>query len=477
MTKRKNDLKKILETLLYLVYLTAQQTNMAAPKNLSELLSEVLIAAAEPESGDRANVLLAVLRKHRFWPALQMKKFFDKSGLVLLHNTYKRKDVDDFRELYDECRSVVLDLSAPEGENVVVSLAHAIPETMTIDTFRYGEKDNCDACEIGYEGTVVYVYEHKGKWYFGTSGCPTIDSSRYFHPTKTHGEMLNDIISDREAFCAKLDAGKTYSFILVHHQNRHIMDYSTEFGAADYGKLVHIGTRDRLTMEEDDITTHPLAHIDGIIYARRFASPEEAIEEIDRASDGVYCLIAKSSTGLYKVTFPHIIKREEFDLGNPNKWHNILHVYMQNNREYQINDYIDEYALDIVIPKNSSGRDMAPTYIVHTVVCTMRDILYDLYVRTTTYNPSIGRFRMNKEADAALPPILRFHIAQLRRLQTSAAHSHAFITPKVVYQYLCFNQTMKNMRVLINFFATNGGYGMNFRQAECFGVLNQLLQE
>lgn len=450
---------------------------MAAPKTLSELLDEVIRTAGD--SGDRAAILLSVIRKYHFWPALQMKKFFDKSGLVLLHNTYKRKDVAEFQDLYNECRSVVLDLSAPEGENVVVSLANSIPETITLESFLYGDNDICDTYEIGYEGTVVYVYYHNDKWYFGTSGCPTIDSSRYFHPTKTHGAMLDDIIRDREAFCTNLDASKTYSFVLVHHQNRHIMDYSKEFGIEEYGKLVHISTRDRKTMEEEDITTKPLAHLEGVMYARRFASPEEAIEEVDSPNDGIYCLIAKTAdySKLYKVTFPHIIKREEFDLGNPNKWHNILHVYMQNNREYQINNYIDEYAQDLVIPKNSAGRLMAPTYIVHTVICTMRDILYDMYVRTTTYNPYIGRFRMNKEMDAALPPIIRFHLAQLRNLQVSSAHSHAFITPKVVYQYLCFNQTMKNIRALINFFATSGGHGMNFRQAECFGVLNQLLQE
>lgn len=434
----------------------------AAPKTLTALLAE---------AGTSADTLLATLRKYHYWPALQMKKFFNKSGLVLLHNTYKRTDVSAFQELYDECRSVVLDLTAPEGENVVVSLGYSIPERLTIDEYKERKVDT-DVCEVGYEGTVVYVYEHKGTWYFGTSGCPTVDSSRYYHPTKTHGEMFNEAIldGDRAAFTAGLDPAKTYSFVIVHHQNRHVMDYITEFGP-EYSELIHIGTRDRKTLCDED----PCG-IEGVKYARKFSSADDAIAALEAEDSNMYCLIVKTAEGkTYKVSVPQIVKREECDLGNPNKWQNMLHVYMQNNRNYHISNYIAEYAPDLEIPKNSSGRDMAPTYIIHTVVCTMRDILYDLYVRTTTYNPAIGRFRMNKEIDATLPPILRFHLAQLRNLQVTPANAQAFLTPRVVYQYLCFNQTMKNMRALINFFASNGGHGMNFRQAECFGILNSLL--
>lgn len=442
-----------------------------APKNLNDLLHEVL--ATTEEGASRTDILLSTIRKYHFWPALQLKKFFNRSGLVLLHNTYKRTDVSAFQELYDECRSVVLDLHAPEGGNVVVSLGYTIPERMTIEEYKARMADT-DVCEIGYEGTVIYVYEYNGQWYFGTSGCPTVDASRYYHPTKTHGEMLNEVLGDggRDAFTATLDSSKAYSFVLVHHENRHVMNYAAEFDSTDYRELIHIGTRDRLTLTEDEPSG-----VSGVRYARKFDSPSDAIAAIEADNANIYCLIVKTAEGkTLKVSVPHIVKREECDLGNPNKWQNMLHVYMQNNPNYHITNYIAEYATDLVIPKNSSGRDMAPTYIIHTIICTMRDILYDLYVRTTTYNPAYGRFKMNKEADAALPPILRFHLAQLRNIQVSPANSHAFLTPRVVYQYLCFNQTMKNMRALINFFATNGGYGMNFRQAECFGVLNSLLQ-
>lgn len=491
----KNDLRAVGVYYTFLLRLQSETTDpilfkmnssatTAAPHTcLTDLIREV---TATPCSGsaDKSDVLLATLRKYHYWPALQMKKFFDKSGLVLLHNTYKRTDVSSFQKLYDECRSVVLDLNAPEGKNIVVSLANGIPERLTIDQYKEKMADT-DVCELSYEGTVVFVYEHNGRWYFGTSGCPSVDSSRYFHPTMTHGQMFDEIVSKslglaadadsrtiRDTFTSHLDAGKTYSFILVHHKNSHVMDYSAEFEDRQYGVLFHITTRDRVTLAEDDITTAPLAHI-GMKYVKRFSSASEALDGISNS----YGLIVRTADGqTYKVSVPHIVSREQWDLGNPNKWLNMLHVYMQKNPNFHITDYITKYAPDLAIPTNSSGRSMAPTYIIHTVICTMRDILYSLYVQTTAYNPAFGRFKMNKEVDATLPPVLRFHLAQLRHMQTST-YAGSFLTPREVYQYLCFNQTMKNMRTLINFFASHGTYNMNFRQAECFGVLNALLTE
>jgi hypothetical protein len=460
-------------------------STFVVPKCLNDVLREVMDVSAQSDM-PRSDILLNTLRKYHFWPALQMKKFFNRSGLVLLHNTYKRTDVSSFQELYDECRSVVLDLNAPEGQHLVISLANSTPERFTVDQYKEGRMTDTDKCELSYEGTVVFVYEHNGRWYFGTSGCPTVDSSRYFHPTITHGQMLDEVLrkylslstdseeSPRDVLTEKLDATKSYSFILVHHHNRHIMDYTAELGES-YGELFHIGTRDRATLAEEDIAaSHPLADI-GFRYTVSYETPAEAIEAIENNGDASYGIIVKTvDKKMYKVSTSSILQREEFDIGNPNKWHNMLHVYMQNNPEFHISDYIAKYAPDLTIPKNSSGRDMAPTYIIHTVICTMRDILYDLYVRTTTYNPVIGRFKMNKDLDASLPPVLRFHLAQLRHLQVND-HAGHFMTPRAVYQYLCFNQTMKNMKTLINFFASTGGHNMNFRQAECFGVLNQLL--
>jgi len=510
----------------------------SAPR-LAELLAEVTTrtesaaAAATTEGNEapppgRAEILLSVLRAHHYWPAIQVKKFYDRRGLVLLHNTYKRIDVTEFQELYDECRSVVLDLNAPEGENVVVTLANGIPRRVTdkqyesmlkiaaakaagvaaaaesADDVTVPADDAPPRIEVSYEGTTVYVYAHKDRWYFGTSSCPTVDSSRYFHPTKTHGQMLDEALrvlslgSDvgngtpgsaeiRAAFTSQLDSAKAYAFLLVHYQNRHVADYTAEFGTPEYAALIHIQTRDRADQSEEDVpTTRPFADI-GVRYPEILPTPEAALAYL-RETPAAYGFVIKNgaaaaenaaAAGLASLTIvsrEKTVTREECDLGNPNPWVNMLWVYTQNKPHYHISDYLADYGANPDLPKDSNGRPMDPTYVIHTVICTMRDILYQLFVQTTAYYPQYRRFKMNREADGTLPPILRFHLAQLRHHQVTH-HTDAILTAKAVFHYICHIQTLKNVRTLIRFFAHNPGHAMTPRQAECFGALDGCLTE
>ncbi len=463
--------------------------NQNTPSNLHELLHEVFATECEdPTASKRADILLALIRKHHFWPALQVKKFFDHSGLVLLHNTYKRTDVDSFRPLYEECRSVVLDFGADEGNHIVVTLAHSVPDRMTDQQYK-SYMQEMDRAEISYEGTMIHVYKHKDTWRFGTSSCPSVDSSRYFHPTKTHGVMLDEALHEmfcseqpfedssehrkevRDKFTSHLDETLSYTFLLVHHENSHIMDYTVELGEK-YHKVFHIGTRSRT--EHMSIPRHKVLEDIGVRYAQAF---ENATEALNTLTDKMYGIIVYREDGtLLKVSHTSIVEREECDLGNPNKWVNILWVYMQNKPHYQIKDYVSKYAPKLDLPKDPQGRELSPSYIVHTVMCTMQDILYGLYLSTTTYFVEYRRFRMDKVADGKLSPILRFHLAQLRYLQINN-HTHSILTMKAVYHYMCHHTTIKDIRLLISFFASNNDFSMRPRQALCFKVLSELLSE
>lgn len=450
-----------------------------APKNLRDLLTEVGSVIRMNDDITGANALVSVLRKYHYWPALQVKKFFKEPNLVLLHNTYKRVDVHNFQELYDECRSVILDMNAPEGENVIVTYANSIADRMNDKQY---EKimDEADVCEESFEGTVVTVYHYKNTWYFGTTSCPVVDSSRYFHPTKTHGDMLNEALlklfpdtpveSVRDKFTEHLNKECAYAFCLVHHENRHLMNYTTVFGD-EYAKLVHLTTRNRHTLQEEkDMEKFKDM---GIIYPRFFMVPEEARDAL-LIDNFMYAFIVTKADGKkLKVSRDFVIHHEENDLGNPNKWHNMLWLYMQNKKEYQVSDYQRDFAPNLEVPLDKNGLPMAPTYLIHTVMCNMRDVLYALYRDTTTYNVVTNHFKMNKEKDESYHPMLRFHLAQLRRLQVSD-HANRFITPKSVYDYLCHHHTLKNIRLLIKYFAETPAF-FKPRTAECFKVLNEML--
>jgi hypothetical protein len=187
-----------------------------------------------------------------------------------------------------------------------------------------------------------------------------------------------------------------------------------------------------------------------------------------------YGIIVKQDSKLLKISPPHIEFKEETDPCNPNIWHNILMVYMKNKKDYQINDYIKMYAQDLQLPVDDKGIPLDPTYLVHTMILTLKDVLYNLYIATTTYNPKTNRFRMNKELDNQFPPVIRFHLAQLRYRQIQD-YQGVMIKSKDVYNYLCHHNNVKNIRLLITFLATSTGYNIKERAALCLTVLNSLL--
>ena len=466
------------------------------PQNLQELLVEVQINKDHPKiKGNLSNSLVYTIRKYKYWPALQVKKFFSNPNLVLLHNTYKRNDVEHFQKLYDECRSVVLNLNAPIGENIIVTFSSKIPERISDVQYETVSHPD-DICEESFEGTVVNIYYYDNKWYIGTSSCPTIDSSRYFHPKKTHGNMFDEAISKifqvpyptdkvsskelRNKFTDYLDKSKAYTFILVHYQNSHTMNYAPVIGE-EYAKLVHIVTRSRGSLVDDDISTQPFANM-GIAYSRQFSSPYDALKYM-RSNPCTYGIYVNAVSGKsYKVSNEGIIKYEEHNLKNPNIWHNMIAVYIQNKQEYKITDYQTEFCQKFENPKDSQGKELVPTYLIHTVICNMRDVLYDAYIQTTTYNAKAKRYYMNKEKDKEFASIIRFHLAQLRNFQITT-HTQSIITQRAVYHYICHHQTLKNLRLLIKYFATsyfkdpkNSTYTHSrTRIAECFTVLDQQL--
>lgn len=478
---------------------TINNNSNTHPSNLRELIKETFEEHSKNTNESYGNNLLSVLKKHHFWPSMQIKKYKGNNNLVLLHNTYKRIDTTSFRELYEQCRSVVLDFSVEYGRNIVVTYANSIPERITVADYESKVYNAADKYHEAYDGTMITVYNYNNEWYFGTTSCPDSNSSRFSHPTKKHGNMFDEVLFSyyqhlftpeqiatedpkniskkiRELFTQNLNPDYSYEFILVHRDNVHIVNYTAEFGE-NYKCLYHVNTKNRLTLIEENIENKPFESI-GVRYPKSFTTPQEAIMHMASHAN-CYGIIVKKNTEngvkLYKLSTDNIQFKEDTDPCNPNVWTNILMVYMKNRSDYQITDYINYYAPDIEYPIDNYGKSVDPTYLIHTTICTMKDLLYNLYIATTTYYPKYKRFKMNKELDKQLPPILQYHLAQLRHQQVSI-YLDGIVTSHNVYYYLCHCNTVKNIKTLIQFFALNTGYDIPHRSALCFSILNSLLQ-
>jgi hypothetical protein len=362
------------------------------------------------DNNSYANCLISLLKKYHLWPMMKVKKFKGRSDIVLLHNTYIRNNVDNFKELYEQCRSIVLDFSLNCNNNIVVTYANSIPERINYNTYiaTLASVNGDDKVYEAYDGTIITVYHYKDEWYFGTSSCPDANSSKFSHPTKSHGLMFDEVLYKyysripdvysrlieienpeevskmlRELFVTNLNIGHAYEFVLIHHENKHIIDYTNILGE-EYKELVHINTRDRITLQEYDINSSSIQDLFnlGVRYPAYFSTIVDANNYIN--NNNSYGIIIKKSIGdgiskLYKISSSYINHREETDPCHPNSWMNILEVYMKNKQDYTIKDYIAAYNPHIQLPCDSNGKDIDPTYLIHTIISTIKDSLYNYY--------------------------------------------------------------------------------------------------
>ncbi len=466
---------------------------------------------------ERYKVLNHVLRQKGFWPSIQVKWFYDRSGLIMLYNAHKNYEFNKISEtaLYKECRSVILDIASEEPVNTLVSsISNEIPVRISDMAYKEIIQDT-DVLETGYEGTMINVYYHAGKWYFSTATCPTIDCSRYFHPTKTHGEMFNEYLAKifpdcsdlngcstvseagmevdmdvdmemeqtptntrnvqsefsialRNRFVEHLDKSKSYMFVLIHYENKHLIDYSSHFGN-EYKELLHISTQHKGV--EEPIINEPYSYM-GVRYPFRFDCAESALAWLanDQAS---YAIIVKRRDGsILKVCRESIVFQEETDLGNANPWHNMLWIFLKNRPDFTVASYAKSKPYTPV--RTERGNMLSPTFVIHNTISTITTQLYNMYHASTYYNLSTKELTFKGKVDKTYAPIIRFHMVQLRNIQKNV-QPDKLVTQKMVSDYLRYHQTMKNIRMLIAHFAKNPIDGLNLETQYCITKLNELL--
>jgi len=432
---------------------------MALQTLIKETYERYVSLNVNSEVTDYPSILLSILKEKHYWPAIKIKKFKSNPYLCLLHNSYKRDDINEFKELYDECRSIILDFSRSIGNNVVISYANSIPIRLSVDNYIKNAYDPKDICYTAMDGTLITVYYHNNNWHFGSSCCPDINSSKFSHPTKSHGFMLDEILFEyyknssnidlsnphislilRELFTANLSKLYSYEFVLIHYENKHIVDYTSIFGN-EYKLLFHINTRNRLTLNDEDIRSEPLKYL-GIRYPYYFTTMEEAMNYVTTTDNSL--IIKKENKKILKISNDKILHKEEVHSNNYNLCYNLIYVYMLQKSNYTINNYIEEFYPHLI---NNQKYET----IIHQLFMIMTDIIYNLYISTTNYYPKYKRFKTNLDLDRTLQPVLRFHLAQLRHQQTTL-YTKSIITKKEVLNYLCHSNNIKNIKKLIYHF-------------------------
>lgn len=175
----------------------------------------------------------------------------DDPDLCIFVNDYN-KNINESSLLEKECRSLIFN----KKEMKIVCY--------TYDSIYYNDdakdylfkinKEEYDTQILEcIEGTLLTIHYNKDRWYVSTRKC--LDSSKsIWRSKKSHYTLFEETIKKNlnislEEFMNKLNKNNYYLFVLVHHDNINIIDYTYKFGE-NYKEIIHIMTRKKNTHEE-----------------------------------------------------------------------------------------------------------------------------------------------------------------------------------------------------------------------------------
>jgi len=176
------------------------------------------------------------------------KKLFDEHSIMTKYNTddnlllvYHKYELPTKTNLEQDCRSLIIDMSNLQ----VVSYTFPNPVSNS-EAQQFLLNNNELELDIYkcYEGSVLSLFNHNNKWYLSTRRC--LNSKDSIWNQSNYYDMFMDVLNKEnitfEEFTNKLNPEYGYHFILIHHNNKNIIDYSKQFGE-NYTKLCLVFVR------------------------------------------------------------------------------------------------------------------------------------------------------------------------------------------------------------------------------------------
>jgi hypothetical protein len=327
-----------------------------------------------------------------------MAKDYPEQNMVILYNKYNTKHKS---KLETECRSVVLDRSTHQ----IICTTCPTP-LYNIDAINYlwknasGQKDTY----ICYEGSLLSLFNYNNRWFLATRKCIyNIESEQLGHYTMFMDVLKKDGYFDLDSFTKLLDNNTSYHFVLIHHANENVVNYTKEFGE-NYMKLCFIFARNKQThveIKSEDIDTINLS--DNIFLPKKledFVSYDklntESLKNMSDApnNEGVIIrmngMVLKIQNASYQ--FHKAIGSEK------NMYRGFLYLYQNNTlRTFFENNTMDKFK-KIVNPLNTTeSYDM-----IGTIDCLFKVLTSELFNLFTKLYDTNGE-QLNTTLYAKLP--------------------------------------------------------------------------
>lgn len=177
-----------------------------------------------------------------------MTKYYPDEKLLLVYTKFEDTPYDN-TQLKNECRSLIVDVE----DKVIVSYTCNTP-ICNLEAMNYLLEHNDNTMEIYkcYEGTLMSLFYNKGKWFLSTRRC--LDSKNSIWNEHSHFDLFMEVLKEDgyetfEEFTSNLNESYCYNFILIHHNNKNIVNYTKQFGE-NYKKLCLAFVRNKNDLSE-----------------------------------------------------------------------------------------------------------------------------------------------------------------------------------------------------------------------------------
>lgn len=185
----------------------------------------------------------------------QVKEIAIESGIQVrestedeLKNLYllvANRETSELSPLQLECNGLILEKETNKivcmSQNKFIHINNDDSQINQIEDMktRYN-RFRMEYCE---DGTVIRLYNYNDTWYTATTRC--IDARKsYWSSDKTFNDMFWEIFNTSNYTVDNLDKNHTYLFILIHKENRIVVNHK-------YNNLIYIGRINNETKQED----------------------------------------------------------------------------------------------------------------------------------------------------------------------------------------------------------------------------------
>ena len=168
---------------------------------------------------------------------------YSEENLTILHNNYMQLNKTPLQK---DCRSVIIDSTTRK------IVCYSCPTPLNNkEAYNYITANPTAEKEVFmcYEGSFMSLFNYNNTWYIASRKCiHNTHNSINTGQIKMFMDVIYQDYSDFTKFTNLLDINKSYHFVLIHHMNENIINYTTLFGD-NYMKLCFLFSRDSTHVE------------------------------------------------------------------------------------------------------------------------------------------------------------------------------------------------------------------------------------